>query len=164
MDNQKNTSTRDMLLKDLIEQVQNANTKDYILNRILPQLNWYGKKSKKNKTQYYFWMTVSIILGAVIPIVSILADGKTWVKVVIAALGASVTAINSFIALHNFRDLWITYRKNRENLIRTLYCYFNNAGIFSQNKTQQEKDLLLVNICEEELSNEINIWQSYMEK
>lgn len=54
MDNQKNTSTRDMLLKDLIEQVQNANTKDYILNRILPQLNWYGKKSKKTRRNIIF--------------------------------------------------------------------------------------------------------------
>lgn len=168
MDNQNDIryieNTRDLPLKDLVAQVQNANIKNYISNRILPQLNWYSNKSKKNKKQYYFWMTVSIILGAVIPVVSILADGKTWVKVVIAALGASVTAINTFISLHNFRDLWITYRKNREILLRTLYCYFNNAGIFSQSITQQEKDILLVNICEEEISCEINGWQSLMEK
>ncbi len=164
MDNQKDISTKDLLLKDLIAQVQNANTKNYISNRILSQLNWYENNSKKNKKQYYFWMTVSIIMGAVIPIVSILANGKTWMKVVIAALGASVTAINSFIILHNFRDLWIIYRKNREILLQTLYCYFNNAGIFSQNITQQEKDILLVNICEDEISKEINGWQSYMKK
>lgn len=164
LDNKNSISTRDMLLKDLIAQVQSENTKKYILNRILPQLDWYGNKSRKNKKQYYFWMNISIILGAVIPIVSILADGKTWVKVMIAAFGASVTAINSFITLHNFRDLWTTYRKNREFLFRTLYCYFNNAGVFSQNITQQEKDILLVNICEDEILKEINGWQSYMEK
>ena len=137
MDNQKNTSTRDMLLKDLIAQVQNANTKDYLLNRILPQLNWYGKNSKKNKMQYYLWMTVSIVLGAVIPIVSVFADGKTWVKVTIAALGSSVTAINSFIALHNFRDLWITYRKNRE-IYFELYTAISIMQVFFR-KIQHNK-------------------------
>lgn len=168
MNNQDNIEyhghTRDELLTGLITQVQNGNTKDYITNRILPQMKWYNNKSKENKKKYHFWMTCSIILGAMIPVVSVFADGAIWVKVFLAVLGAAVTAINAYISLHSFRDLWLTYRNTREALFRILYCYFSNAGIFSQNGTQEEKDILLVNVCEEEIGGETGSWLSIVNR
>lgn len=47
---------REELLAELIEQVKNNRTKDYIKNRILPQMKWYSDKSKENQKRYYFWM------------------------------------------------------------------------------------------------------------
>lgn len=168
MDSQNNVKCneymRDSSLADMIEQVENRNTKNYIKERILPQMKWYSDKSKESKRQYYNWMKISILFGAMIPVASVFADGEIWVKVLIAILGAAVTAINAINSLHNFRDLWLTYRKSRENLLRTLYCYFNNAGIFSQNSTQEEKDILLVNVCEEEINRETGGWFSLMTK
>jgi len=168
MDNQNSIDCNDYMreasLTDLIAQVQNGNTRDYITNRILPQMKWYSNKSRESKRQYYFWMTFSIFLGAMIPVVSVFADGAIWVKVLLAILGAAVTAINAYLSLHNFKDLWLTYRNIREALLRTLYCYFNHAGIFSQNDTQEEKDILLVSVCEEEISHETSDWLSFMKK
>lgn len=149
---------REELLAGLIEQVQNNRTKDYIKNRILPQMKWYSDKSKENQKRYYFWMSFSIFIGALIPVFSIFADGAICVKVLIAALSSAVTASNAYLSLHNFKDLWMIYRNTRETLLRTLYCYFNNAGIFSQNISQDEKDILLIDSCEEKISYETNIW------
>ncbi len=67
--------------------------------------------------------------------VSVFADGAIWVKVLFVILGVAVTASNAYLSLHNFKDLWLTYRNIREALLRTLYCYFNHVGIFSQNNT-----------------------------
>lgn len=151
---------REELLAGLIEQVQSNRTKDYITNRILPQMKWYSDKSKENQKKYFFWMTFSIFVGAMIPVFSIFADGAICVKVLIAALSSAVTASNAYLTLHNFKDLWMIYRNTRETLLRTLYCYFNNAGIFSQSITQEEKDILLIDSCEEKISYETDIWVS----
>lgn len=43
-------------------------------------------------------------------------------------------------------------------LLQILYCYFNNAGVFSKDMQQDEKDTLLVNICEEEITGETGEW------
>lgn len=159
-----NSSIRDASLEYFISKVQCENTKNYIADRILSQMKWYSSKSYENKRKYHFWMTVSILLGAMIPVVSVFADGAMWVKVLIATLGAAVTACNSYISLHHFKDLWFTYRNTREALLRILYSYFNSAGIFSQSGTQEEKDILLVKLCEEELSHKTDEWFSLIKK
>lgn len=155
---ENNRNSRNAALIGLVAQIQSENTKSYITGRILPQMEWYSAKSGKCKKKYYRWMGASIVLGAVIPVISVFADGAAWIKVMIAALGSSVTACNAFVALHNYKDLWLNYRNTRERLLRTLYCYFNNAGIFSKNMPQEEKDTLLVNICEEEIAGETGEW------
>lgn len=152
---------RNAPLISLAEQIQNSNIKNYILNRIIPQMEWYSDKGKNCKNCYYGWMTVSIILGALIPVVSVFADGSMGIKVLLAVLGASVTACNAYIALHNYRNLWLNYRNTRESLQRILYYYFNSAGIFVQCRTQEEKDVLLVNVCEEEMNNEAKEWLEF---
>lgn len=156
--------SRDDAFADLIKQVRNENTKDYITNRIVQQMKWYSDKSKGCKQKYYRWMTATIMIGALVPVVSVFADGSIWIKALLAALGAAVTACNAYLSLHNFKDLWMTYRKTREALLRTLYYYFNNVGVFSQNSTKEEKDALLITICENELSGETGGWQTIMEK
>ncbi len=156
--------SRDDAFSELINQVKNENTKDYIINRVVQQMKWYSSKSRSYKKKYYCWMTASIILGAFIPVVSVFADGSIWVKALLAALGAAVTACNAYLSLHNFKDLWVTYRKNRETLLRALYLYFNNVGFFSQSGTQEEKDALLITTCENLFSAETDAWLTSVEK
>lgn len=156
--------SRDGDLSELIKQVQNEKTKDYITNRIVEQMKWYSSASRSCKQKYYRWMTATIVIGAFVPIVSVFADGSIGVKALLASLGAATTACNAYLSLHNFKDLWVDYRRARETLLRTLYLYFNNVGVFSQNGTQEEKDALLITICENVFSSENGGWQTIMEK
>lgn len=162
MDGQDNTGnksiTRNAALMDLVGQIQSRNTQNYIAARIIPQMEWYSAKGGECKKKYYRLMGGSILLGAVIPVVSVFADGALWVKVILAAVGSAVTACNAFVTLHNYKDQWLNYRNTRERLLRILYCYFNDAGVFSKAMPQDEKDTLLVNICEEEMAGETGEW------
>ncbi len=162
--NTESTNSRDTLLTDMAAQVQNENIRSYINGRIIPQMKWYSSKSREYKQKYYRCMTASILLGALIPVFSAFADGSPGIKVILTLLGASVTAINAYLSLYNYRELWLDYRIIREKLLRILYCYFNNAGIFARKNTQEEKDILLVNICEEELSCENDEWLTSMKE
>lgn len=156
--------TRNDVLANLAEQIRNENTRNYVFDRLMPQMEWYSGKGKECKKKYYRWMGVSILLGALIPVVSVFADGAVWVKALLAALGSAVTVCNAYAAIHNYKDLWITYRNTREKLLRFLYCYFHDADVFSQEKDQGKKDALLVNLCEEEMAGETAGWMSLMEK
>ncbi|MCI9211120.1 MAG: DUF4231 domain-containing protein [Eubacterium sp.] len=160
----KDESMIEAFVKQMISQVQNENTKEYINNRILPQIRWYSLRSEEKKHKYYFWMTVSIVLGSAISSISVLANGSTWMKLIIAILGAAVTASNAYISLHSFKDLWVVYRKTHETLTQALYYYFTNAGVYSKCSAQNEKDEMLVIICEEEISKENGDWSIILKK
>jgi len=162
--NTENQNSRDTLLADMAAQVQNEKLRSYINGRIIPQMKWYSSKSREYKRKYHRCMTASILLGALIPVFSVFADGAVEVKVILTSLGAAVTAINAYLSLHGYKDLWLNYRTIRERLLRILYCYFNDAGIFAQKDTQAERDVLLINICEEELSCENDGWLTYMKE
>ena len=160
----KGGNDRDSAVAELIEPVQSQQTKDYISRRIIPQMQWYGRKSRECQQKYYRWTAAVILLSAMIPIASVFADGALWGKTVIAALGAIVTMSNSFLALYNYKDLWLSYQNKHEVLLHILYCYFTNAGIFTKNASQAEKDLTLVNTCEAVLSYEIRARLSAVKK
>ncbi len=153
-------SSRDAALRKRIMQIEDEETRNYLLDRVLPQMAWYSTKSAQYQTMYYRLMGATILLGALIPAFSVGAN-STAVKVILALLGASVTGLNAYIALHNYHDLWITYRTTREDLIHHLYCYFNHAGAFS---SAEDLDVLLVNVCEDTMSKEHGGWTTILQK
>lgn len=155
-------SGREEPLKLLINQVHSETTKHYIVTRLLPQMTYYSNTSRKYKKRYTRWMIAAIILGAMIPVLSVLTDGTPQMKVILSALGSAVTAINAYLALENSKDLWRSYRQEREILLSTLYCYFNNAGMFTHLNSQEEKDTLLIEICEKEMTKEVGNWAAIL--
>ena len=159
----RSQTTQDLALMDLVAQVENDNTREYIETRAIPEMKYYSRKSKECKQVYLRCMTASIILGGLIPVVAVFSDGNVWLRVLTALLGSSVTAINAYLSLQNSKDLWLMYRSVRESLLRTLYYYFNGADIFKDG-TQEEKDARLIEFCETELANERMSWRPLWDK
>ena len=152
----------DPILEQL-KYVENEKTKDYIQKRLIVQIDYYRFNSRENKAHYQRLMRSSIIIGALIPVAAVLADGNLPMKFVISILGASVTAINALLSIHNYRDLWLEHRNIRQRLERTLYLYFNDAGPFYQG-TRKEKDELLISTCEMDMERETSKWLSMWKK
>lgn len=122
-------------------------------------MEWYSRKSRYCESRYRVLMTVSIIVSSIIPVVSIFADGTVCIKVIIALLGAVVTAISALISLQNYNELAVQYRNMREILLNVLYMYFNNRGEFALEQDQQARDGKLVDICEGYIIQEIASWK-----
>ena len=142
-----------------IESVTNEDTKLYIKNRVLNQMAFFSEKSQKCRSSYFKWMNTSIIISFLIPIISIFSDGSVIMKAVIAALGASIAAITSHLSIHNYKNLWETYRSVRENTYSLLLFYFTSSGIFA-NKEQEDRDKLLIESCENIFRDEQKSWIS----
>lgn len=157
-------------LYSFIKRVKSEQTRNYITDRILPWIDYSSMASLHNKRKFYRYTMISIILSAAIPIITTLADDRLWqgqsltfIKLTIILLGAFVTIINSYLALNNYKDLWLLQHEIRENLLRTLYFYFNSVEDFEQG-TQKEKDALLIRLCEKEIAKENENWQTLMKK
>lgn len=150
-------------LDGLIEQVKDGTTKDYIQNRILPNMRYYSDMSRQYKAQYLRLMYASVILGALVPVCTVVSGGSVSQKIVLISLSVGAMAINLFLALNNYKDLWLTYRKARETLESTLYLYFTGTEAFRGND-QDEKNRILIEHCEEELNSTYNTWRSIVDK
>lgn len=159
-----NRQDRDAELLALIEKVPSEKAKDYIKVRLLPQRNWYAKKSREAKQQYHAWMLASIILSALIPVFTLIADTCIAVRLLITALSSGVAFINSYLLLKNAKGQWATYRSTGELLLRTLYLYLTSTGSFANCSTQDEQDKLLFQVCEDILAKESADWLTNMEQ
>ena len=150
-------------LDSMIEQVQDEKTKDYILNRVLPNMTYYSHMSKQYKVQYLRLMSATIILGALVPICVLFTESTLSMKILLISLSVGTMAVNMFLSLNNSKELWLNYRNTRESLESILYFYFNNAGVF-QDGEQCDKNRILIERCEKELNSENGTWRSMMEK
>ena len=158
------TSTPRTSLSEWIDSVQEPNTKRYINERVIDQMNFYKSKSRSYKKKYHQFMTASIIVSLLIPLASIFADGSTVMKFFIALLGSCSTAITAYLRLQNYHELWTSYRYNREYLLSVLYAYFTKTGIFRKTERQDEADCLLIETCEACFMAESGSWKVLLDE
>ena len=162
--NTRTANERNADLKKWVETVENENIRNYIEIRIIPQMDYYSQSSRKNKKQYLNFKKLAIVFGALIPVATLFSDYGMLGKLVIVILGTSVSAITAYLELENYNKLWSSYRTKREQLLGVLMYYFTNAGAFATITDQKQKDTLLVEICEQCMSEEHQFWQRLSDK
>lgn len=143
-----NTTVPHSKLSAWIEKVQNPDTKQYIKDRVMNQMDYYKTKSREYKKKYNFWITASIVISLMIPVMSIFVNESLFMRAIISFLGGGTAAITAYLRLHNYLGLWSIYRSNREYLFSVLYSYFTATGTFRRLTDQAERDALLIETCE----------------
>lgn len=137
-------TTRDAAIRKRVMQIEDEETRNYLLDRVLPQMTRYGSKAVYNRKMYHRLAAASICVGALIPALAVGADSGI-IKAALALCGTSITGINAYLQLRNCRSLWIGYQEARETLFHILYCYFNRAEAFAE---AEDVNALLVSACE----------------
>lgn len=142
-----------------LEVSDDSSIKKYIENRVINQIDWYDKKSTKNRFKYKLLMIISIIISSIIPIIVIFTESFEFIviKAVIAGLSACIAIISSVISINQFRDFWIQYRMNCELLKSILHSFFTSSGEFS-NLDAISSNKFLVSSCEKLMTDEYRVW------
>lgn len=142
-----------------IGHIKDEQVRIYIIDRVLRQIHWYDKKGSSNKSGFKYAMVISIILSALIPVFTLLADSpyELTVKIVITALSSCITAISAVSALYRFRELWVQYRTYCEILKSVLHRYFTLCGEF-QGLHEKDAFPVLVASCEQYMTKEYQVW------
>lgn len=144
-------------LDSWIQRISNENLRYYIEHRVLPQMEFYSNKSQKYKSIYFSCMNASIFISFLIPVVSVFSNGSTLMKAVISALGAALAGITAYLSIHNYKDLWESYRAVREQTYTVLLFYFTSSGVFC-GKKPEEQERLVIELCEEIFKSENQVW------
>lgn len=149
-------------LNSWIEKISDENLKHYVRHRVLPQMQFYSDKSQKCKSLYFKWINASIFISFLIPVASVFSDGSIFMKAIIAALGAAIAGITSYLSVHNYKSLWESYRSIREQTYTVLLFYFTSSGAFS-GKQPKEQDHLLIELCEQIFKAENHTWKEIID-
>jgi len=101
---------------------------EYIKQRLDPEINWYDKKSLKNKRIYYILRVSEITCAISIPfIMGYVSDLTPGLKFTAALLGVVVGVISGFLGLFQAQENWVSYRTTCETLRHEKYFYLTKS-------------------------------------
>ena len=135
--------------------------KNYLLDRVFPQMSYYSRHSVSYKKAYHLMMIFCIILNGVIPFVMLFEECAIvapYVKYMVTALSSAAGILTAIVALKQHRELWIQYRICLEQLKRAVSMYFLGVGDYDQGQSPEERARTLFAVCENILSAEHNQW------
>ncbi|HVG19437.1 MAG TPA: DUF4231 domain-containing protein [Blastocatellia bacterium] len=129
---------------------------NYLAARLEEQGRWHSKKATWNKRRYYTVEIITILAGALIPIINAV-DGmseynRRLSSSLLAALVVTVVAISK---LFKFQENWLNYRAIAESLKRERELFVNEVGDYRV-ADEKERTRLLVERGEAILASAIS--------
>ncbi|MCD6576521.1 MAG: DUF4231 domain-containing protein [Anaerolineaceae bacterium] len=129
--------------------------KEYIAERLENEIDWYEKKSNKNKRNYYLSRIIELVSAALIPfLINFLTRDTELLKTTVEVLGIIVIVSSGLISIFQFNELWTEYRTNAESLKHEKYLYLSSAKPYDK----ANKYKLLVERVEKLISTENSHW------
>ena len=116
---------------------------DYLQRRVVPQRKWHAAKARWNKQRFYAMEITTLVSGALIPVVNLLALGTYWAGVFSGLLGGVVVIATAIGKLFKFQENWLQYRALVETLDREVEIYMNGVADYAKIE-QADRNRLLV--------------------
>ena len=133
----------------------------YVHQRLEDQIDYYERKSARNKKLYFALSAAAIAANAMIPVVSVFLPSATGPKLIITLLSAVAVMMSSFLILFNTRELWGKYRMSAARLQSFRYQYYTRSGMFA-GLDDEQAFLKLVEMSEQQLQEENSDWGSML--
>lgn len=133
----------------------------YIKYRLFNQIEYYEKSSKKLQKEYYVISITSIVILAIIPVITLLPENLCFYKYLIAGASALSAMLNSILLARKTKDNWLEYRYTSETLQSELEKYRCNAGIYNKSGSE-ERFRIFVETCEGIMKTEHSGWYARM--
>jgi Protein of unknown function (DUF4231) len=130
---------------------------DPTLDRLEDQINWYDRKSARQKRYFNFLKIVTIVAAATIPFLTTVPLEPKLSQTITAALGAAIVVIEGIQQLYQLQTNWILYRSTCESLRHEKYLYLGHAGPYA---VAQDAHSLLAERIESLVSQEHAKWAS----
>lgn len=131
--------------------------KEYIRERLDPQIEWYDKKSMKAQKYYKATQIIEIILASAIPLLTGYSKYSSWLPVIIGIFGALIAIIESVTKLYKFHENWIQYRSTCELLKYQKYLYITKSSPY--NTEEESVENIFIKNVENIISSENNQWK-----
>lgn len=131
---------------------------DYIKNRVDDQIEWYDKKSGKAQNWYKLIQIIEIISAATIPVLVPYILPGNMPSLLVAALGALITVLETLCRLFKFHENWIQYRTTAELLKYHKFLFQTQSAPY--NTKEESVENVFVRNIESIISSENNTWKA----
>jgi hypothetical protein len=125
----------------------------YLEERVEDQLKWYGNKAVSNKNRFRFFQIITIIAGAIVPIVNVFNLGDLETRIISSILGGMIAIVTAITQLEKYQESWILYRTTHELLKKEKFLFKNNAGDYAK-LSEEDQNRLFVERIETVVSSE----------
>ncbi len=115
----------------------------YLERRVQSQREWHSDKATWNKRRYYTAEIATMLAGAAIPVINLMAANTQFVGLLSAILGGVVVVAAGIGKLFKFQENWLHYRGVAEALAREEEHYKIGAGEYA-NVADRARGKLLV--------------------
>ncbi len=119
---------------------------DYTKRRLREQTEWHSKRSRRNKISFYLVEIITLLTGALIPLINIFnMDDYTrrWSSGVLASLSVVAIGISK---LYKFQENWLSFRGVNEALRREKELYLNAVGEYDVPSDQERLKRLVARV------------------
>ncbi len=108
---------------------------EYITERVNPFFEWYDKKAKRFKKLYLWMRSITVVGGAVVPVLINLQINK--IEIVTTLLSVLVIVFISLESVFHFREQWKNYRTTYQLLSQEYFNYVTADGPYRALEEQE---------------------------
>lgn len=101
---------------------------EYITERLNPIRAWYDKEASKAKGKYLWMRTITVVGGAVVPVLINL--DWPFMKALTTAISLLVVILLSLESVLHFREQWKSYRSTEQTLEKEYYNFVAAEGAY----------------------------------
>jgi hypothetical protein len=120
----------------------------YLDERLREQAEWHSSKATRNKNKFYTVEIITLIAGALIPVLNVITI-DSWKnfphvqRLGSALLAALIVVATGISKLYKFQENWLTYRGLTEELKREEQLYLNKVGQYADTDEEKRHQLLV---------------------
>jgi hypothetical protein len=123
----------------------------YLTERVRQYQAWYDKKSKFCKSRYLMMRSLTVLGGAIVPVlINVDLGWTTYLTTVISLLVVVFVSLESVL---HYREQWKNYRSTEQYLGHEVIYFENRAGAY-RDLTDRNAFLLLVDRVESAIASE----------
>lgn len=131
---------------------------EYIAERLEQYQGWYDKKSVMMKQKYLRMKALSVVGGALVPVLinvpwHFTLGGVSVVQVIVTAISLAVVISLSLESVYHYREQWKNYRSTEQLLGHEKFYFRTRVGRY-QALSDQDAFRLLVERVEDAVASE----------
>ena len=117
---------------------------EYLEDRIDNQQKWHSKKSTQNKQRFYFFEIITLVAGALIPVINVLdIVPDSWIRWLSTSLAAIILISTGLGRLYKYQENWLNYRDLSEALKREKQFYLYEVGEYDMRSERKRQHTLV---------------------
>ena len=102
---------------------------EYIKERVNQEIKYYSKSATQSKKSYLRMRAVSVIGGALVPVLVNIPG--VYVDILTTIISLVVVLIVSLETVYRYREQWTNYRTAEQSLRNQYFIYTSKAGVYA---------------------------------